>query len=68
MGWQEWSALTLVAGTVAAFAWGRVRRKKVLFGRHGLCNCASESHVTKQGSIVFRARRGERTEVAVKIK
>jgi hypothetical protein len=68
MNWQEIIALTIVASVVAAFAWARWRRRRFNFTRDTHCGCASPAHAAPGSSILYRARRGERPQVIVKMK
>src|SRR5512142_1010252 len=67
MGWQERVALTIVVLTAAAFVWGRFRPRKLSFQRARPCGCAAGSPSVSRGSIVFRARKGGRAEVTVRL-
>lgn len=68
MDWQEITALLIVAGTAAAFAWARWRRRRFNFARDTHCGCASPAAAAPQSSITYRARKGERPRVIVKMK
>ena len=68
MGWQEWVALTIVALTAAAFAGSRLRLRKVPWARRAPCGCAAGSRFLSRGSVTFRARKGARAEVVVRMK
>ena len=68
MDWQEATALLIVSATVVAFVWARVRRRRFQFARDTHCGCASPAGSSAQGSIVYRARKGERPQVVVKMK
>ncbi len=68
MGWQDWVALTIVTLTAATFVWVRFRPQKVRWMRRTLCSCVAESHSRSQESIIFRARKGARPEVVVRLK
>ncbi len=68
MGWQEWVALTIVALTAAAFVWARFRPHKVHGVRRSVCSCAADSILPYQESIIFRARKGARPEIVVRMK
>ncbi len=68
MDWQELIALMIVAGVAAAFAWARWRRRKFSFARDTHCGCGSPADAAPGSSIVYRARKGERPQVIVKMK
>jgi hypothetical protein len=68
MDWQEFVALMIVAGTASVFAWARWRGRKFRFGRDTHCGCLSPADAAPRSSIVYRARKGERPEVIVKMK
>ena len=69
MGWQEITALLIVASTASAFLWHRFRRRKPgLTGPPHCSGCPTPATTGKAPSIVFRARKGERPEVVVKFK
>jgi hypothetical protein len=67
MGWQEITALSIVAGTAGVFLWNRFRRKSVLSKRHPCC-CPGPGSGEQGPSIVFHAKKGERPKVVVKLK
>jgi hypothetical protein len=58
--------LMVVAATAAALLWGRFRRRKFSFARDTHCGCSTSGPPSAQGSIVFRARKGERPQVVLK--
>jgi hypothetical protein len=68
MDWQQVVALLIVAGTAGLMCWSRVRRRRFNFQAHTHCGCAAGMQSGPPGSIVFRARKGERPEVLVKMK
>jgi hypothetical protein len=68
MDWQQVSALGIVAATAGIFAWRKLHRRKVMFGADGHCGCGGKTSPAEKGSIVFRARKGERPQVIVKPK
>jgi hypothetical protein len=45
-----------------------LRRRKFSFARDTHCGCAAVGESWPQGSIVFRARKGARPEVLVKMR
>lgn len=68
MDWQQLTALVIVAGTAAIFISYKFRRRKFSFKHDTHCGCAAAGQTPPQGSIIFRARKGERPEVVVKMK
>lgn len=67
MDWQEGVALSIVAVTAGVFLWRRVRRRKFSFQRDTHCGCSSNSD-TLPPSVTYRARKGARPEVIVKMR
>jgi hypothetical protein len=65
MDWQEAMALLIVAVTAAAFAWRRFRPRKFDFHRDTHCGCSS-SAADSPPSIIFHARKGERSRITVR--
>jgi len=68
MDWQQVAALVIVAGTAGLLFWSRFRRRPANFHAMGHCGCPGNSFISPQSSIVFRARKGQRPEVRVKMK
>jgi hypothetical protein len=69
MDWQQLTALAVVAMTAGIFAWRKFRpRKKTMFGHDGHCGCGGANQPPEKSSLVFRARKGERPQVTVKMK
>jgi hypothetical protein len=66
--WQEITALSIVAATVAVFVWLKFRQKKFNFQRDTHCGCSSVSQTAPKNSIIFHARKGERGQVIMKMK
>jgi len=69
MDWQEVTALVIVGATVGAFVWGRVRRRhrRFSFERDTHCGCSNDD-ASSAPSVVYRARKGERPEIVVRLK
>jgi hypothetical protein len=67
MDWQQLAALAIVGITTALLLWSRFRPRRFSFERNTHCGCAA-SWQAPQHSIVFRARKGERPRVIVKMK
>ena len=68
MDWQQLASLVIVASAAALLAGSKFRRRKFSFERQTHCGCAAVSQSSSQSSIVFRARKGERPEVRVRMK
>jgi hypothetical protein len=68
VGLQETIALSIVALTAGMFLRGRFRPRRFSFQRHTHCGCSSPGESIDQPSIVFQARKGERSRVVVKMK
>jgi len=69
MDWQELTALLIVAGAAGGFVWAKWRRRRRFsFERDTHCGCASSAESAPLSSIVYRARKGERPQVIVKMK
>lgn len=67
MDWQQLVALLIVAAAGALMVWGRVRRQ-FNFQQNTHCGCTVTAGSPPSGSIIFRARRGCRPEVRVKMR
>ncbi|HMP81389.1 MAG TPA: hypothetical protein PKA41_01630 [Verrucomicrobiota bacterium] len=65
--WQQVISLIIVAAAVVALLWGRFRRRKFSFERDTHCGCSAPKSGHAGPSIIFRARKGERPEVRVKM-
>jgi hypothetical protein len=68
MDWQQAVALSIVAGTAALLVRSRLRRQRFSLARDTHCGCAGGNPGGLQGSIVYRARKGERPQVIVKLR
>jgi hypothetical protein len=68
MDWQAMGSLLIVAATAGLLLWSKFRRRKFSFQRDTHCGCSAIPSSAPQSSIVFRARKGERPEVLVKMK
>jgi hypothetical protein len=68
MDWQQSVSLGIVGVTAAILLKHRVKPRKFSFQRDTHCGCHAASQHTPQNSIVFRARKGERPQVFVKMK
>jgi hypothetical protein len=65
MDWQKIIASAIVAGTAAIFLFAWLRPRKFDFKRDTHCGCAPAA---PGNSIVFRARKGQRPQVIMKMK
>jgi hypothetical protein len=61
-------SLVIVASAAALLAGSKCRRRKFSFERGTLCGCVAVRESSPQSSIVFRARKGQRPEVRVKMR
>jgi len=68
MDWQQIISLVIVAAAAGAFVWAKFRPRKFDFKRDTHCGCSSPGQSAPQNSIVFRARKGQRAQVIVKMK
>jgi hypothetical protein len=68
MDWQQLVALAIVATAAGMLVRSRFQRRRFSFERDTHCGCAASGSSAPQGSIVFRARKGERPEVHVKMR
>ncbi|PYJ07314.1 MAG: hypothetical protein DME25_04140 [Verrucomicrobia bacterium] len=68
MDWQQLVSLVIVAAAVGLLVGSKLRRRRFSFERDTHCGCAAAGPATRQNSIVFRARKGERPEVLVKMR
>jgi hypothetical protein len=66
MDWQQITSLFIVALATGLLVRGWWRRRRT--GGHAGCVCPGTGSGSVQGSIVYHARKGERTEVIVKMK
>jgi hypothetical protein len=68
MDWQQLTALGIVAATAGIFIWQKFRRRKFSFERDTHCGCSGADESPTKSSIVFRARKGGRSQVTVKMR
>jgi len=68
MDWQQMVSLVIVAAAAGLLLASKLRRRKFSFERATHCGCAAVSSSNPQTSIVFRARKGQRAEVRVKMR
>lgn len=68
MDWQQLVSLMIVAVAAGWLAASKFRRRRFSFERDTHCGCATAAASAPQSSIIFRARKGERPEVLVKMR
>jgi hypothetical protein len=70
MDWQQLVSLMIVGAAGLLLLAGKLRRHKFSFQRDTHCGCAAAAQFSPQSSssIVFRARKGERPQVVVKMR
>ncbi len=68
MDWQQTVSLVIVASAAVLLAESKFRRRKFSFERDTHCGCVVLQESSPQSSIVFRARKGQRPEVRVKMR
>ncbi|HWX22715.1 MAG TPA: hypothetical protein VN578_22660 [Candidatus Binatia bacterium] len=68
MDWQQLVSLMLVAAAAALLLAGKLRRRRFQFQRDTHCGCGSVAQSAPQNTIIFRARKGQRPEVLVKMR
>jgi hypothetical protein len=68
MDWQQLMSLVVVASAAVLLLGSKFRRRKFSFERDTHCGCAANQGSSPQSSIVFRARKGERAQVLVKMR
>jgi hypothetical protein len=67
MDWQQLVSLTLVGAAAVVLVRGVFRRERVCFERDTHCRCTS-SQTAPRHTVVFRARKGERPQIIVRMK
>jgi len=68
MDWQQSVSLCIVAAAAVGLIGSKLRRRRFTFGQEGHCGCSAVAGSNPQSSIVFRARKGQRPEVLVKMR
>jgi hypothetical protein len=66
--WQKIVSLGIVGSTVALFLWFRFKPRKFSLQKDTHCGCSAAGQAAPKSSIVFRARRGEKPEIIVKMR
>jgi len=65
--WQQAFALVIVACTAAVFLWTKFRPRKFDFARDTHCGCSASGQSGPKTTVTFRARKGERSRIVVKM-
>lgn len=68
MDWQQVCSLLIVAAAAGGLVWSKLRRKKPGVFHTGHCGCSASTHASSPGSIIFHARKGQRSEVVVRMR
>jgi len=68
MDWQQLASLFIVAVAGVWLAGSKLRRRRFSFERRTDCGCLGAGRAGGAASVVFRARKGGRREVVVKMK
>jgi len=68
MDWQQLVSLLIVAVAAVLLLGRKFRRPAFSFQRDTHCGCAAVPQAASQNSIIFRARKGQRPEVFVKMR
>ncbi len=68
MDWQQLVTLVVVGSAAVLLLGSKFRRRKFSFERDTHCGCSAVQGSSAQSSIVFRARKGARREVLVKMR
>jgi hypothetical protein len=68
MNWQQLVSLSIVGIAAALLFRNQFRRRKFSFARDTHCGGCGSSHDTRsQPNVVFRARKGERPQIVIKM-
>jgi hypothetical protein len=68
MDWQQLVSLAVVSAAAVLLIGSRLRRRKFTFESQTHCGCVPVRQISPQNSIIFRARKGERPEVRVRMR
>jgi hypothetical protein len=68
MDWHQMVSLVVVASAAVMLLGSKFRNRKFSFERDTHCGCAAKPGSSPQTSIIFRARKGERAQVLVKMR
>ena len=66
--WQQMISLGIVGTAAGLLVRSKVRPRKFSLARDTHCGCSSPSQASPRSTMVFRARRGERPQIVVKMK
>jgi len=66
MDWQQIASLAIVGIAAFLLLRAQLRPRGHCGSKDGPCGCSAGSGLAPKGSIVFRARKGERPQVIVK--
>ena len=67
MDWQQLAALAIVGVAAFLLIRSQLRPRGQCPSQSGTCGCSGPGGPAPKGSIVFRARKGERPQVIVKL-
>ena len=67
VNWQQVASLMVVGVTAGIFLANKLRPRKFSLQRDTHCGCSASGSIRPQTSVVFRARRGERPEIHVRM-
>jgi hypothetical protein len=68
MDWQQLVSLAVVGSAAVLLVGSGLGRRKFSFERETHCGCAAVREPSSESSIVFRARKGLRPEVVVRMR
>ncbi len=67
MDWQQLVSLSIVVIAAVLLVGSRFRRRKFSFQKDTHCGCSAALKQPSRNSIIYRARKGARPEVLVKM-
>ena len=67
MNWQQVVSLMIVAAAAFLLFRKKFHRRRFSFERDTHCGCAGKGQARPQHSVVYRARKGERPQIIVKM-
>jgi len=68
VNWQQIISLSIVAAAAVMLWRSKFSRRKFSFERDTHCGCSASVHARPQHSVIYRARKGCRPEIIVKMK